>query len=41
VKAEKSLRLFGRDKEIEEATKGKSFEEGTKALIDKYGNYKK
>lgn len=40
-KAAKALHQFGRDKEIEEATKGKSFEEATKALIDKYGNYKR
>lgn len=40
-KAAKALTMFGRDKEIEEATKGKPFEEATKALIDLYGNYKR
>jgi hypothetical protein len=40
AKAQKALHMFGRDKEIEEATAGKSFEEATKALIGLYGNYK-
>lgn len=40
TKALKALHQFGRDKEIEEATAGKSFEEATKSLIEKYGNYK-
>jgi len=39
-KALKSLHLFDRDKEIEQLTAGKTFQEATKALIDKYGNYK-
>jgi hypothetical protein len=41
AKAAQALKQFGRDKEIEETTKGKSYEEGTKALIDLYGNYKR
>lgn len=40
-KAAQALKMFGRDKEIEEVTAGKSFEEATKALINKYGNYKR
>jgi len=41
TKALQALKMFNRDKEIEEATQGKSFQDGTKALIDLYGNYKK
>jgi hypothetical protein len=39
--AEKALRSFGKDKEIEQACAGKSPEEATKALIDLFGNYKR
>lgn len=41
TRALNGLKQFGVDKEIEEATAGKSLQEATKALIDKFGNYRK
>ncbi len=38
--AAKALKEFGQDAEIETITRGKSAEDATKALIDKYGNYR-
>jgi hypothetical protein len=38
--ASKALHVFGHDKEIEDCTAGKAVEEATKALIDKFGNYR-
>ena len=39
--AENALKQFGQEKEIEAVTVGKSIQDATKALIDKYGNYKR
>lgn len=39
-RAMQALKRFGRDKEIEALTAGKSVEDATKALIENYGNYK-
>lgn len=39
--AAKALSQFGQDKEIELATQGKSVEDATRALIEKYGNYRR
>ena len=39
--AAKGLKAFGKDKDIEQATAGKTPEEATKALIEKFGNYKR
>lgn len=41
TRAEAGLKDFGFEKEIEEAIKGKTPEDATKALIDKFGNYKR
>jgi hypothetical protein len=39
--AEKALKQFGHDQEIEQTTAGKPVDEATKALIDKFGNYRR
>jgi hypothetical protein len=38
--AVKALKEFGQDKEIEETVGNKSVDDATRALIDKYGNFR-
>lgn len=39
-KAQAAIKELGKEEEVEEVTRGKSLEDGTRALIQKYGNTK-